>query len=254
MDTDLRTSLVAAAVAAFLSALVGIVSGVAFAALLLRAVLFGVLFGALAYGGLLLARRVLPGLASEGASAGDLDGEGSEFRGRTVDIVLPGEAPADFGGNEDELESLPDGDAAEEAVDASPSPPAEQAPRVPAAASRPAARRHPDAVPEEAPEELGSLLEPDGTDGGPIAVPRAEDPGRVGSDELDVLPDLDGFSDSFAPVEYRGATAGPDSKASRRPAGGASSGLSRGDPRTDSLDPAQLAQAVRTILKRDQKG
>jgi len=234
----LRSSIVAAGTAALLSALVGILSRVGLGALLLRALLGGLAFGALAYGGLFLARRLLPGLDSAAAGAGGDEGG----LGRSVDIVLPGEAPEEL------VSAEPlEGEPAERAPAAGRHP-AKAADEEPAAFAR-RRRDEPEEVEEidEAPEELVSLIGPE--DQGPgAAVPRSESPSAASVDDLDILPDLDGFSDSFAPAEFQSVEGG---------GGPAAHSASAGAPRgggSGSLDPAQLAQAVRTILKRDQKG
>ena len=75
----------------------------------------------------------------------------------------------------------------------------------------------------------------------------------AGFDDLDVLPDLEGFSDSFTASEF--ASGGSSSTASQGGASYAGSASSSGSRQgQEGLDPAMLAQAVRTILKRDQKG
>ena len=261
VDTDLRTSLVAAAAAAILSSVVGIVAGVGFGILLLRAILGGVFIGGLVYGGFFVAKRYLPGLAPAGEAGaqdappgfggaqvgtdGASEGPGAaEARGQSVDIVLPGEAPDAFFR---EGESQPGESAAfPEAVSLR-------------SEERSAKRSPREAVSESVEEaeaveteDLGSLIGPEEAEGGGTALPRAEGAGSAAFDDLDVLPDLEGFSDSFAPSDFHGGVDEGEGEASvpRRSATSAS----RGDGRTESLDPAQLAKAVRTILKRDQKG
>jgi hypothetical protein len=87
----------------------------------------------------------------------------------------------------------------------------------------------------------------------PIVSRTPKTEGYDAFDDLDVLPDLEGFSDSFAAPEFRdpgpsgdaptgGDFVRPSGKSGLRTAGG------------EDLDPVALAQAVRTILKRDQKG
>jgi hypothetical protein len=71
-----------------------------------------------------------------------------------------------------------------------------------------------------------------------------------GYEDLDVLPDLEGYSDSFNASEFASGGA-PSSKDSKGHAGQSGPGGRSGQ---EGFDPASLAQAVRTILKRDQKG
>jgi len=76
----------------------------------------------------------------------------------------------------------------------------------------------------------------------------------VGFDELDVLPDLDGFSDSFTASEFSSGGSSAERSNGESPAV-SKRGVSPA-PRNaqGNLDSVALAQAVRTILKRDQKG
>jgi hypothetical protein len=228
VDADLRASLFVALGAFLLSALVGALAGVSVGWLLLRALIFGAVMGAAALGVARLARTFLPGLIP------DRDGDGGEQAfpagsaeapaGSRVDIVLPG--------GEDEADSIDAEAGAEEAELA------EEA--------RPA-----DGDGEPRPAEEPSLME----DRGPAApaMPSAhigsdrDARAPEGIDDLDVLPDLDGFTDSFAAAEF--------SSSGGTPAAVRAAPEDSGSSRTsDALDPASLAKAVRTILKRDQKG
>jgi hypothetical protein len=214
VDTDLRASLVAAGVAAALSALVGLISGVGFLALILRAILGGALFGALAYGAFQLARRLLPGIEAGGTAT-----DGEPVQGRIVDIVLPGEGEAP------------------ESIQASKAP-------SPGIFTRLGSRDDTD--------EGGSLLEPEPSvpqaviDVGASIHVATPSIGGADGDDLDLLPDLEGFSDSFAAPEYKPAATSPST--SRLADSGTRGGAAEG------MDPSKMAQAVRTILKRDQKG
>jgi hypothetical protein len=250
VDTDLRSSLVAALAAALLSALVGTIAGVGFGAIMLRALLGGALFGGLVYGGIFFARRSLPGLDRGEAPSDDGLGQFAEeaVKGRAVDIVLPGEEPGlsplvDEGADSAEG-FVPLGTAAASAAEppsTSSSAVAEARAEAPRSSPRPA----PAPLAEEEPvaEEVGSLLGPEEAETGAAAVPPSAGGGAF--EDLDVLPDLDGFTDSFAPTDVHAS--GSDSPSQSVSMGGSSG-------RNDSLDPTQLAQAVRTMLKRDQKG
>jgi hypothetical protein len=249
VDKDLRASLVAAGSAAALSALVGLFAGVAFLALLLRAAVCAVLVGAAAYGCALLLRNLVPGLltADEAPAEGVADfdalrGEESA-KGANVDIVLPGEDASAEAFSEEEPRGFP---SARQAL----RPASAKAGR---AAGRAGAEE--DAA-ERAPVEEASLLDPESGDGEAGAgIPAAASPekGRrsdSGFEDLDVLPDLEGFSDSFTSSEF--SSGGSPAVASQKGYGG--QGSSGSKPGHEGLDPASLAQAVRTILKRDQKG
>jgi hypothetical protein len=230
VDADLRASLFVALGAALLSALVGIAAGVAAGWLLARALIFGAVMGGAALGIAKLARTFLPGLIPDGSGE---DGEkafpsgaADALAGSRVDIVLPG----------GEAESLDAGAGAEEA---------ELAEEALAAGAEPRPAEEPSLEGGESPSEPASSAAP--------AMPSA----RIGSggdarqpegaDDLDVLPDLDGFTDSFAAAEFS-SSGGAQAPARAAPEDSASSRTS------DALDPASLAKAVRTILKRDQKG
>jgi hypothetical protein len=266
VDKDLRASLVAAAAAVALSALIGIIAGVGFLTLLFRAFICGLLVGAAVYGAIFLLRKMTPELleppvaenpasaefgveATESlTNAASIEpGEGGQAAaseadaqiGANVDIVLPGDDDST------EVEMLGSGSDA-------------------------------GAFAKEGSEtEEASLLEPEAASNEPAMPPNAyakpssnASPDRQsrqsgGFDELDVLPDLDGFTDSFTASEFSsGGSPGAAGAAvsgervDRMPAVPSSSGGSRGSSRmgADGADPAALAQAVRTILKRDQKG
>lgn len=256
MDKDLRASLVAAGSAAALSALIGIIAGVGFFTLLFRAIVGALLIGGAVYGGIILLRTMVPGLFSPAAAteaeADDFDPLRSDAteKGGNVDIVLPGEplGSESFLGP-DEAQAYAPGGRSRAAI--------------PGLAS---GRGSAESVLDEEAAELSpvddtSLLEAEGSEGErAAAMPSSAvpDKGRrpsSGFDDLDVLPDLEGFSDSFTASEF---TSGGSSAASSEPASygggaGSSSGSRRGQGQ-DGLDPAALAQAVRTILKRDQKG
>ena len=101
-----------------------------------------------------------------------------------------------------------------------------------------------------------SLLEPEGFGGDEnTALPSNFGAERGtgssgGIDDLDVLPDLESYSDSFTASDF--ALGGPPSNNNTK--GYVGHGGSAARPGQEGLDPAALAQAVRTILKRDQKG
>jgi hypothetical protein len=246
VDRDLRASLVAACAAAALSALVGIFAGVGFFSLLFRAFGCGLAIGAAAYGGIVVLRRALPGMLDADDAREDAgpapDLAAAPEMGANVDIVLPGEPI--------EPESLAPG------VESF----------APSLASRGADEP---AFAEPAFIDEPSLLEPEdqvaeaepaiparaGARASPNAGPGRESRPSLGFDELDVLPDLDGFADSFTASEFAFGGS-PAERPERVPAvgGGSGGGTSASRPGQEGLDPAALAQAVRTILKRDQKG
>jgi len=222
VDSSIRASAFAGLGALALSVIIAIFSGVPFGALALRALLSGLGFAALAYAALSVLRRFLPELFNDAAPSPDA------ALGARVDIVLPGgdEVAVETGG------SL----SVEPAV---PTPTLDSG---------------------ELQREVASLrseaLVPADTGEDVAVAPRPS----VALDELDTLPDLDGFSDSFAQAgagssEFGdaglGAT-GTEPDASRL-MGPSSSMPTAGAPDAGN-DPAVLAKAVQTLLRRDQKG
>jgi hypothetical protein len=234
VDADLRASLFVALGAVLLSALVGVAAGVAAGWLVVRALIFGIVMGGAALGIAKLARSFLPGLIPEGSGAGGEQafpsGPADAQAGSRVDIVLPG--------GEVEVDSLDADDGVEEAELAE------------------EARPEADGAEPRRAEEPG-IAEGGSPAAGAASAAPAMPSARMGSDrdarsaegadDLDVLPDLDGFTDSFAAAEFS-SSGGAPAAARAAPEDSASSRTS------DALDPASLAKAVRTILKRDQKG
>jgi len=234
VDTDLRVSIIAAAAAALLSALVGIIAGVGFGPLLLRALAGGALFGGLVYGGFFVAARFLP--VQSGAQAAG-KASATEEESHSVDIVLPGEAPGGF----------PDSRRADEAEDFGQ--PLDAMAR--AGSGESYLRPNSDDGDDSGLEEIDGPTQAE--DGAGAAVPRPSTTGGAAFEDLDVLPDLDGFTETFAGTEFPTSSDTPESALPRR-ADSHFKGGARGGTGSDYQDPASLAQAVRTILKRDKKG
>jgi hypothetical protein len=240
VDTDLRASLIASGVAAVLSLLVGVISGVDFLPLVLRALVGGLFFGAIVFGALFLLRRFLP----EAFGAEAEEAQPGQIVGGNVDIVLPGDLPPS-----------PEGQAeAEEDLESVVQPPMPRRARRPAAV---VAEADDDEVEEALAEEVSPYASDSLLDGPPAdededaavaaAAAAASLPMRTseGLDDLDVLPDLESLSDGFSSSpEADGTPVHEYGETERRPREGGS----RGD-----ADPAVLAQAVRTLLKRDQE-
>jgi hypothetical protein len=199
---------------------------------LLRAFLLAVFFGLACFGAIMLLKRFLPELF-DGSSPVDRteSGEVSDT-GRLVNIVLPGG---------EELQEL--------SPDTSGSMQYQEAPGTQAGLpDRTAAAAMPD-------EQSGSLesdvqdirsesllLHGEGSGAADSMGPRPS----VALDELDVLPDLDSLTDSF--VASSGDIVTNDDVA------GSPSPYAAGSAGSDKGDPALLAKAVQTLLRRDQKG
>ncbi len=245
MDKDLRASLVAAGAATALSALVGVIAGVGFLTLVARALLGGLALGATTYGVLFLLRATVPGILSPADPAAESETSAGEdaLRGTNVDIVLPGEAvsPESFLGADASPRYFADPAIAKESG---------------ASALAQESGLGEDEASDLSPVDDASLLEPEELVGGSAAaIPSGAGFERdrrpsPGFEDLDVLPDLEGFSDSFTASEF--SSGGSSSESG--PKGRGSQAGSTARPGQEGLDPASLAKAVRTILKRDQKG
>jgi len=201
-----------------LSALTGVVARVPFGALVLRALASALLLAAVAVGSFFLARRFLPELFEPG------EGEAAPVReSARVDIVVGEEADGDE-----------DGVAGIEAVHRDSGP----------GGVRPVEELEGEDLDGEAEELRVETLIPADAGAPPVTSGPARPP--VSFDDLDVLPDLDGFSDSFASPTHGSeeeAAAMESAAAPRRSSGP-----------VDGMDPVAIAQAVRTILKKDRKG
>ncbi len=216
VSSDIRIMSIAAGAAFLVSALTGIVSQVAFGALLLRAILSGAAFAALGAGAAYVARVFLPELFGEPSHPDSAAPvPGIADAEHHLNIVLPGGDEA-----AEEVEELP------EAVD-------------PAGAGEDDLRN----LEREAAEIGSDSLVPEEESREARAPASARPPASF--DDLDVLPDLDGLSDVFSAASHEDIAAGE--APARDPI--STTGASR-----DGIDAATMAQAVRTLLKRDQKG
>jgi hypothetical protein len=240
VDSSIRASAFAGLGAFALSVIVAVFSRVPFGALFLRALLSGVGFAGLTFGAILLLKRFLPEIFDDSARPQDTGADPAI--GSLVDIVLPGgdEARPESGqgarpassSRDADLESLPSAYA--DSVDSG-----ELAREVASLRSDALVANDPG---DTSPESAGSV------------APRPS----VSLDELDTLPDLEGFSDSFAEGQPG------DSDYSDSPGGGAGGSSSRLMGVSDTMptagspdagrDPVVLAKAVQTLLRRDQKG
>jgi len=267
LDTGGRVAIWAGGVAFVLSILTAIFSRISFGTLVLRAVFFGLLFAALGFGVVLFLRRFLPELFEPAHDSDSLVAE-PPAGGRLVNIVLPGDADETAEGVED-ADDAADGATAFPMAELEEVEPARadsrrQAPL--AAAVSPASGTKPSGSGDfsDLAREVGSIrqadLAPDpasATNGrnGSSAVPRP----HVSVDDLDVLPDLDGLSDSFAAALPESASDFSDDDTDtdtdvRYSSGSFAGSRSSGGSGGDKEDPAALAKAVQTLLRRDQKG
>ena len=235
VDSGIRVSAGVGLGALALSIIVAGFSRIPLGILVLRAVVFGVLFAALAYLVIMLFRRFLPELFYE-----SLEAQVSES-GRMVDIVLPGEESDIDAISAEQVDYLDQGDLGRAAGVVHT--PGTQSVSEGAVYSQ--VRNGP---------ETGNLEQEVREISNDGLIDRVASPGPgedkrlrpvVSLDQLDVLPDLDGLSDAFSIA--------PDSDGIDEPAGFKPDASSSAGG-TNGADPAALAKAVQTLLRRDQKG
>ncbi len=218
-----------AAAALVLSFLTGIVARNPIGTVILRAVLLALLFGGLGVGLQFVVRRFLPGLGvgtPPGVGAPPNDGAEGEAAasGSQVDIVLPEENPLAAGGA-----AAPDGSLEESGA-------------VAVEDGLEAAGDEGEAVLLGEPGPTGEPTGPGGT-----LEAAGEQPGRrTPGGELDALPDIGGLEQ--APQRKAGRT---------RPARASFSGAAADEAlrrMVEDEDPATLARAIHTVVKREEKG
>lgn len=250
VDSDVRVSAAAGLGAFALSVIIAAFSRISFGILVLRALILGVCFGGLAYGGILLMRRFLPELFDGSARPARDEEEG--MTGNLVDIVLPGDAePAAEATGRTYAAAGPKsagGDAAavgagyaEAARSAAPG-------SLPGVAAVGVGADDDPAELEELEREVADIKS-DGMPLGRDEGPAQDYPARpsVALDELDVLPDLEGLTDSFSVAPVPGQEDSDDGAGAPVPAGMDLAGQGR-------QDASNLAKAVRTLMRKDQKG
>ncbi len=252
VDSSIRASAFAGLGAFALSVIVAVFSRVPFGALLLRALLSGLGFAGLVFGAIQLIKRFLPELLD--GSSRPQDGGLDAGLGSLVDIVLPGGDELRPESGQENRQAPSAGEAGLEALPLANADPMDSVDS--GELAREVASLRNDALVSNDPGDTS----PDGA--GSVA-PRPS----VSLDELDTLPDLDGFSDSFAEgqsgdSEFADSSGGAnDGESGGRSSAGRSSrmtGVSDSMPTAGSpdagRDPVVLAKAVQTLLRRDQKG
>ena len=236
MDRDLRASLIASGAAAVLSMIVGIVSGVEFFVLLLRALVGGLLFGGLVYGAFFLLRRYVPDLV---ASPEKTESEVEPELGSKVDIVLQGEGP------QTEAQSPEDLDESMAFTREAPSPSKAGRSPVETGADTEDFLYANESLLDEPTEAEAVTEEPVASSA--LEAHAAPSGVSSGIDDLDVLPDLESLSDGFVPLSHEMGGASTHEYEESEPRNREPRGKGEG------ADPAMLAKAVRTLLKRDQE-
>lgn len=237
MDTTIRVSVGAGLGAFGLSVIVALFSRIPLGVSLLRGLGSGLIFAVLIFGLGFILRKFLPELFDETIQAA----QGSDDVGNVVDIVLPAEEP-------DSMLYAPAGSQA--ADDGSISDSGDSSGALPVSSQM--GKSMPMGAPNTGELErdvlaIGrdSMLDGGSGQAGVLETKRLKP--LVTMDQLDVLPDLESMSDAFSSVsDIPGASGydGPDYGGSATH-GGTSSG---------GQDPAAIARAVRTLLRKDQKG
>jgi len=235
VDSSIRVSAGVGLGALALSIIVAGFSRIPLGTLVLRAVVFGVLFAALTYLVILLFRRYLPELFDEGSAVQ------TSQTGRVVDIVLPGEESDVDATPVENVDYLDQGDIAA-AVRASTVADDQSDPDVEVYGQIKSGQETGNLEQEVRDISSGGLME-DATASSQADAKRLRP--VVSLDQLDVLPDLDGLSDAFSIALDMGDGGEP---AGFKPEANSGAG------RTNGADPATLAKAVQTLLRRDQKG
>ncbi len=238
------------AVAAFiLSLIVGLFSGNPFGIVLLRALMLAVVFALLGAGVAFVVTRYLPELAGKGAVDSSVEAGAAKH---TIDIVLPEENPANLSADVEEAESVEEAVSDESGVQEAES--VEEVEELsPSAGSAEEFTSDIDAAGDAAGsqsslgDETEPLFQPQGQ--GEAAGRRR---GDEGIDTLDSLPDIGDLEVIPGAKGAAAAESGPAPRASessriRRPEDVPGGFIGDEDPET-------LAKAIRTVLKRDEKG
>jgi hypothetical protein len=243
---DIKLGVGAAGAAFILSLLVGLVSGAGFIIVLVRALVFAALFFGLSFGAQKLLALFVPELLGlPGAQEVEPDSEigsridvvvGDETEGPTIEGSVAAEAPRKRAVIEDD-----EGEEAEEIAGF-----------LPEDGIGGAAAAATDEVGLDQGSE-GRYTEKRDTDGvantfGGKGVEPALPSGLI--DDVDVLPDLDSMSDSFVSPLVEEAT----ERSSAESFSPRLSSASRSSETGGDFDPREMAAAIQTILKRDQKG
>ncbi len=248
-----RTAAIFAAAALALSFLVGIFAGNPFLTVIFRAFLLAVAFSAIGVGLAFVVKRYLPELVSPPTAA---PAAPEEAEGHSVDITLPEESPgkaAADAGEPEEVESLDvDEPAGYRAAES-----AEEIEELesPSSGAKTAAMAGIDEV-----EDMATTVEPiesmepiigTAENHGGESHPALRRTALGGIDSLESLPDFGDLGNFTSPGKSAGAHPEPSPKTERirprRPADAAKGNLGEEDPES-------LAKAIRTVIKRDERG
>ena len=235
-----RVGLIAATAAFIISFLLGVFSGALFWVLLVRAVGFALLFFILVMGAHWLLSQFTPELLNPSEMGTDDETadtaentQRNDHLGKLVDLSVDDEATPETAmtfPSERESQIGEEGEEFALGLD----------------------QQGQDGYTEEAREDTGSMR--------PVTTTAALPSGSV--EDIDVLPDLESLSDSFISpmMDDMDHGEGNDTSISGTyaksgvPISGGSSGSGKTPKGGDSFDPHEMAAAIQTILKRDQKG
>jgi hypothetical protein len=222
LDTDLKPAAIAAAGMLVLSTLIGILFGVPFLTIVVRALLFGLLAGGFLYGGVKLIRAFVPDLLDKDAVPGATEKAGVDILVEDDEDAFPMAGEERRSSGESEAEPAVRAVTDAEDVDQELSREAE--------ALRGERLVHDDDAPERS---KGDMRPPDVFD------------------DLDVLPDMTAFSDSFGDAHSEEEPSSDMPGVTGSYPEGSGSGSRSG---SSGVDPVEMAKAVRTILSKDGKG
>lgn len=236
MDLVRAVALPAAAVGMVVSIVAGLMGGVGFATLLLRGVLSALLAGGGAYGLIMAAGQLLPGLLDRGETAGGGQGNDEESDGPGEGAMTADGSRSSVAGSrlnivvEDDTSGAASSDdyADDESVGE---------------------------LVEEVEEQFAD--DEEGVMRAAIAEERGIDDGPVADGEVDDMPDIGSFAGSFATAvpsddEESGSSVFEEQAYSPTPStsGGSGGGRQRKGGAAGN-DPETIARALQTMMKRD---
>ncbi|MDR2702163.1 MAG: hypothetical protein LBB72_07010 [Spirochaetaceae bacterium] len=239
---NFKVSGIAAGAAFVFSLIIGLISGAAFSAMLLRAFVFALVFFALSGVGFWLVSRYLPellnGAEAGGSGGGDMDDYDISVPGSRVDISVgetsaAGAFPDDASDAVDDIAGSPSTAAYTSTSDEAALSQAEfsQAERSPLDQGKKTGYNQK----RDFTDDIGSLVDPETLEEG--QGEELPDMGSIGEGSVEGdVEDGQGMDvESFAPPEPRHAS-------SKKPTV------------ADDFNPRELAKAIQTVLKKDEKG
>ncbi len=227
----------------------------------LRALVFGVLFGGLAWGAIFLMRSFIPDLFESGGTAKseagnvvpftvDEDGD-DEGIGGSLDITVGEDDNAGL------MESaISGGGSSDHGIEAGNSDFPGGSSDFPGGSSDSPGRRGSTTassrIDDAEAEEDGTIFVADDLSSGASATAAVPRHSASGSEQLDILPDLESIVGAYEQHSAGGGGASSAASGSKE-AGSSGQGKAAGSGPNGS-DPATLALAVRTLMNRDKKG